>query len=382
MNIYSKKQLWKIALLLFAVLIGLASLWYTNDLVQELKKEEERKVKLWYEATSLLTSSQGDISFIFSVIQNNKTIPVILVNDQEEIVSFNNLDSAKVNSSSRDEYLQDELAQMRKEQKFIRFPLSNGEHNTIYYKDSVLLTRLNYYPFVQLGIMAIYIFVAYLAFSSSRKAEQNQVWVGMAKETAHQLGTPLSSMIAWMEYLKMKGTDEKTVAEIQKDLHRLEVITERFSKIGAVPELVSTSVKPVIGNFLDYLKERISKNIEIEVKGDDVQAPINVPLFEWVIENLCKNAVDAMNGKGSLSVNIQDNHPFVYVDITDTGKGIPSGKFKTVFQPGFTSKKRGWGLGLSLTKRIIENYHKGKIFVKSSELDKGTTFRIVLSKEV
>lgn len=380
MNIYSKKQVWKIALLLFAVIIGILSLWYTNDLVKELKQEEERKVKIWAEATSLLTKSEGDISFIFSVIQNNKTIPVILVDENEHIISFNNLDSAKINSKKRDDYLTDLLEDMKHEQRFISFPLSNGKENTIYYQDSVLLTRLNYYPYIQLGVLALFIFISYLAFSSSRKAEQNQVWVGMAKETAHQLGTPLSSLIAWLEYLKLKGTDEKMVDEIRKDLNRLEIITERFSKIGAVPDLKTTNVKAVFENFTVYLEGRISKNVRINVLGDDAEAAINVPLFEWVIENICKNAVDAMGGKGSLVIDINDNHPYVYVDITDTGKGIPSNKFKTVFQPGYTSKKRGWGLGLSLAKRIIENYHNGKIFVKSSELDKGTTFRIVLSK--
>lgn len=380
MNIYSKKQVWKIALLLFAVIIGILSLWYTNDLVKELKKEEERKVKIWAEATSLLTKSEGDISFIFSVIQNNKTIPVILVDENEHIISFNNLDSAKINSKKRDDYLADLLADMKHEQRFISFPLTNGKENTIYYQDSVLLTRLNYYPYIQLGVLALFIFISYLAFSSSRKAEQNQVWVGMAKETAHQLGTPLSSLIAWLEYLKLKGTDEKMVDEIRKDLNRLEIITERFSKIGAVPDLKSTNVKEVFENFTIYLQGRISKNVRVKVLGDDAEADINVPLFEWVIENICKNAVDAMGGKGSLVIDINNNNPYVYVDITDTGKGIPSNKFKTVFQPGYTSKKRGWGLGLSLAKRIIENYHNGKIFVKSSEMDKGTTFRIVLSK--
>lgn len=381
MNIYSKKQVWKIALLIAAVIIGVLSLWYTNDLVRELKQEEERKVTIWAEATSLLTTSNGDISFIFSVIQNNKTIPVILVDENDFIISFNNLDSAKINSNQRDEYLDEMLEEMKEEQHFINFPLSNGKENTIYYQDSVLLKRLNLYPYIQLAVLALFIFISYLAFSSSRKAEQNQVWVGMAKETAHQLGTPLSSLIAWLEYLKMKGTDEQTVDEIRKDLGRLEIITERFSKIGAVPDLQMNDVKEVFENFTAYLQGRISKNVRISVHGDAAEAAINVPLFEWVIENICKNAVDAMGGKGSLVIDINDNHPYVYIDISDTGKGIPSNKFKTVFQPGYTSKKRGWGLGLSLAKRIIENYHKGKIFVKSSEMDKGTTFRIVLSKK-
>lgn len=381
MNIYSKKQVWKVALLITAVIIGLLSLWYTNDLVRELKQEEERKVKIWAEATSRLTTSNGDISFIFSVIQNNKTIPVMLVDENDYIISFNNLDSSKINSSDRDEYLKEMLEEMKEENLFIKFPLSNGKENTIYYQDSILLKRLNLYPFIQLGVLALFIFISYLAFSSSRKAEQNQVWVGMAKETAHQLGTPLSSLIAWLEYLKMKGTDEQTVDEIRKDLGRLEIITERFSKIGSIPDLQANNVKDAFENFTQYLQGRISKNVRISVHGDAVDAAINVPLFEWVIENICKNAVDAMGGKGSLVIDINDNHPYVYVDITDTGKGIPSNKFKTVFQPGYTSKKRGWGLGLSLAKRIIENYHKGKIFVKSSELDKGTTFRIVLPKK-
>ena len=381
MNIYSKKQVWKLLLLVCAILIGLTSLWYTNNLVEELKQEEERKMALWSEATSLLANNSGDVSFLFSVIHNNKTIPVILLDEEDNIVSHNNLDSAEVNGPDKEGYLQKILVEMKEGNKFIKIPLVNERYNYIYYQDSYLLTRLNYYPFFQLGVISIFIIISYVAFSASRKAEQNQVWVGMAKETAHQLGTPLSSLIAWLEYLKLKDVDEKTLKEIAKDLKRLEVITERFSKIGATPDLTEHNVKEVVENFISYLRGRVSKKIDITIEGGSNYAPINVPLFEWVIENICKNAVDAMNGEGSININIHDNTQVLYIDIKDTGKGIPSSKLKAVFKPGFTSKKRGWGLGLSLTKRIIENYHDGKIFVKESEMDKGTTFRIVLNKK-
>ncbi len=381
MNIYSRKQIWKLLLLITAVVIGLASLWYTSNLVEELKKEEERKMRLWSEATSMLTQNTGDVSFLFSVISNNKTIPVLLIDEDDKIVSHNNLDSAKVNGEKSEEYLQKVLFEMKAENRFIKIPLVNGKFNYIYYQDSHILTRLNYYPFFQLGVISIFIIISYVAFSASRKAEQNQVWVGMAKETAHQLGTPLSSLLAWLEYLKLKDVDENTLGEIKKDLNRLEIITERFSKIGAKPYLENRNVKDVVSNFMSYLRNRLSKKVEIIIEGGEIFAPINIPLFEWVIENISKNAVDAMNGEGTLTVNIHDNTQYIYIDIKDTGKGIPSSKFKAVFKPGYTSKKRGWGLGLSLTKRIIEEYHKGKIFVKESTQGKGTTFRIVLNKQ-
>jgi len=246
-----------------------------------------------------------------------------------------------------------------------------------------LLVKLRYYPFFQLAVIALFLVVSYLAFSSSRKAEQNQVWVGMAKETAHQLGTPLSSLIAWQEFLKMKGTDAAYTSEIEKDIQRLQTITDRFSKIGAAPALQKENVRDVLQHSIDYIRSRTSDKVSFSISttgADHVFAPMNVPLFEWVIENILKNSIDAVGGDGKIHITITDQHQFVYIDISDTGKGIPKSSYKTIFKPGYTTKKRGWGLGLSLSKRIIEDYHDGQIFVKSSDLNKGTTLRIVLKK--
>jgi signal transduction histidine kinase len=261
--------------------------------------------------------------------------------------------------------------------------LGNGEKNFIFYEESYLLTQLKYYPYFQFGVIGLFLMIAYTLFSTARKAEQNQVWVGMSKETAHQLGTPLSSLMAWIEILKTKSVDETILKEIQRDIDRLDTITDRFSKIGSKPVLVKENITEILIHAADYIKQRTSRNVTFEITSSSktqIKANVSVPLFEWVIENLCKNAVDAMNGVGKITIEVTDAIQFVYVDITDTGKGIPKSKTKTVFEPGYTTKQRGWGLGLSLCKRIIENYHGGKIFVKWTEPDKGTTFRIVLEK--
>jgi len=263
----------------------------------------------------------------------------------------------------------------------ISFPES--KKNYVFYKDSIILQNLMYYPFIQLGVIFLFFVVSYYAFSSSRKAEQNQVWLGMSKETAHQLGTPISSLIAWVEYLKLKNADPEIVQEMQKDVSRLEMITERFSKIGSSPVLSLHHIYSTLSEAIKYLKTRTSPDVLYEFKYDDLEdlmVPLNPALFEWVIENICKNATDAMEGRGKITIHVQNHVQMVYIDITDTGKGIPKGRFKTVFQPGYTTKSRGWGLGLSLSKRIIENYHDGKIFVKESHPERGTTMRIVLKK--
>jgi signal transduction histidine kinase len=261
---------------------------------------------------------------------------------------------------------------------------SSGKKQFVFYKDSWLLTQLRYYPVIIFIVIGLFLLVAYLLFSVARKAEQNQVWVGLAKETAHQLGTPLSSIMAWVELLKMQqNVPSETIIEMEKDVDRLQTVAERFSKIGSQAALSKTNITELIYNTIDYLKTRTSQNVHYYILTPyDVQifAPINQQLFEWVIENLCRNAVDAMAGKGSITINITDEEKSVSIDITDTGKGIPKSKFKTIFNPGYTSKQRGWGLGLSLSERIITNYHSGKIFVKSSTIDKGTTFRIILKK--
>lgn len=382
MNIYSKKQRWKVLLLLAALLIGAASLWYTNKLVNKLSEEEGKKIKLWAEATRRLadiSELNSDINFLSSVIANNTTIPVILADESLHVISCRNIDSLMAKDSA---YLASQIAIMREQHEPIEISFSSNQKQFIFFKDSDVLVRLRYYPYFQLAVIALFLFVSYLAFSSSRKAEQNQVWVGMAKETAHQLGTPLSSMLAWLELLKMKGTGAEYTTEIEKDLQRLQTITERFSKIGSAPSLTKENVQAVMQHSVDYIRTRSSDKtiFRLDAPAYEVSVPMNVPLFEWVIENLLKNALDAMSGTGSIHVQISDQQQFVYIDITDTGKGVPKNAYKTIFKPGYTTKSRGWGLGLSLSKRIIEEYHGGQIFVKNSEQGKGTTFRIVLNK--
>ncbi|HNU47639.1 MAG TPA: HAMP domain-containing sensor histidine kinase [Bacteroidia bacterium] len=385
MNIYTQKQQWKLLLLASAILIGLLSLWYTNNLVKKLSEEERKKVQLWAEASKQLANisvEAGDISFSLMVLQDNNTVPAILTDESGNILSHINLDTAKVNDT---QYVQEMLLQMKERHEPIEISFANNQKNFIYYEDSGLLYQLRYYPYFQLAIIALFLLVSYLAFSTSRKAEQNQVWVGMAKETAHQLGTPLSSLMAWIEYFKSTAQDQNHVEELEKDVARLNTITERFSKIGSAPVLRKEDVYMVIENTISYIRSRTSSKVIFSLnkaQPHQVLAPLNIPLFEWVLENLFKNAVDAMDGEGKIDVMITDQLQFVYIDIADSGKGIPKSKFKTVFKPGYTSKTRGWGLGLSLSKRIVEEYHNGHIFVKNSEPNNGTTFRIVLKKQV
>lgn len=382
MNIYSQKQRWKVLLLLAALLIGAASLWYTNKLVQKLAEEEKKKIQLWAEATKRLSDVNevsSDINFLSTVISNNTTIPVIWADQDFKVISYRNLDSAR---AAKPAYLEDQVKQMREGHEPIEIHIGQNIVQYILYKDSDLLIRLRYYPYFQLAVIALFLFVSYIAFSTSRKAEQNQVWVGMAKETAHQLGTPLSSLLAWLEFLKLKGTSAEYTQEIEKDVERLQTITERFSKIGSAPSLHKENVALVMKHSVDYIRTRTSDKtvFDIQSPAHEVYAPMNIPLFEWVIENILKNALDAMNGSGMINVKITDQQQFVYIDISDTGKGIPKSSYKTIFKPGYTTKSRGWGLGLSLSKRIIEEYHNGEIFVKSSDSGKGSTFRIVLRK--
>ena len=384
MNIYTRKQRWKLALLVVAMCIGIASLWYTNYLVKQLSEQEKKNVELWASAVKQLSQVEveaGDVSFALEVLRSNNTIPMVLTDAKGNINSSRNLDSLK---SQDDVWMQQQVAEMKAEQTPIEIVFGKeGEKNYVYYRDSMLIRQLRYYPYFQLAVISLFLLVSYLAFSTSRKAEQNQVWVGMAKETAHQLGTPLSSLMAWVEYLKMHGNKDGHLDEIEKDISRLNTITERFSKIGSAPSLKKENVNEVVQTSINYISSRSSSRVAFKstnLASHDVYAPMNVPLFEWVLENIFKNAVDAMSGEGAITVSITDQQQFVYIDICDTGKGIPKSKFKTVFKPGYTSKSRGWGLGLSLSKRIVEEYHDGHIFVKSSDASKGTVFRIVLPK--
>ncbi len=383
MEFYYRKRRWKILLLLGALLIGAASTIYTNWLVGKMSAEERKNVELWAEATRKLAQmgeqDQADIPFLLNILNRNENIPIIITDDSGGIVEVKNLDFPK---ERREKLLQKELVKMKDHQEPIEIIISDTDTQFLYYRDSFLLRNLKLFPVVQLIVIFLFVLVSYLAFSSSRRAEQNQVWVGMSKETAHQLGTPISSLMAWVELLKMKDIDERLVSEFEKDTQRLSKIAERFSKIGSAPELETTNVLEVIQSTVDYLKNRTSGKIKFFINYPEeaiCQARINAPLFSWVIENLCKNAVDAIDGEGSIVLSVHEKNNQLQIDVSDTGKGIPKGQHKTVFDPGFTTKKRGWGLGLSLAKRIVENYHQGKIFVRNSELGKGTTFRIILN---
>lgn len=377
MNIYKKKQLWKVFLLLGALIIALASLFYTNSLVEKLAKEESKKVQLVAEATKRSISEDGDITFYHDIIVGNSTVPVILADKDGNVMTWRNLDS--VQAADDPDYLKIKLIDMKSIGKPIEIPVFGNEKQYIYFEHSVLIDMLAYYPYMQLSIIGLFIIISYFAFSSSRNAEQNQVWVGMSKETAHQLGTPLSSLMGWVEYLKTTEIDLSIVDEISKDVSRLETITDRFSKIGSDPKFEKVSVKTTIDNVIAYLRLRISDKVIITVVGNEShELNLCVPLFEWVVENITKNAVDAMGGRGTINISLEAIGGNLIIDLTDSGKGIPKKDFNKVFKPGFTSKKRGWGLGLSLVRRIVEDHHNGKIYVKSSELYKGTTFRIEL----
>jgi hypothetical protein len=498
-NIYDKKQRWKLFLALFAMIIVASSLWYTGVLVKRISDEEKQKVRLWAEAIQkksklvdytnrlfktiseeerkrielwaeankriIYADNNSDLTFYLDIISSNTTIPVIVVNQEGKITNWRNIELPAENDTT---FLLSRLAEMKAKnppieivvygniknylyyddsrifselkivlndliESFISEIVVNSasvpvivtdstqknivytgnidstvladstvlnkvlaemkSHNSpleiyidnhksyVFYKDSELLQQLKWYPFIQFFIIGLFLLISYYVFSTSRKAEQNQVWVGMAKETAHQLGTPLSSLMAWIEILKSQNVDELTIRELEKDMKRLEMITERFSKIGAIPILDNANIISVIDESVQYLRGRISKNVAIkfDFEQSNIFAKVNPSLFSWVLENLIKNAVDAMNGKGKITISVKDLGQFIYIDISDTGTGIPKNKQKTVFEPGFTTKKRGWGLGLSLVKRIIEGYHKGKVFVKESS-ENGTTFRIVLNK--
>lgn len=501
MNIYIRKQRWKLGLAATAFIIVIASFWYTynlankiaadekikarlwvetvqkraqlikftNKLFAEIKDEERKKAELYAEAFKLLSSYENatDIGFVLKVLQANTTVPVILINDNGEMSSrnldpekskdtaylkkelqlmkekyepvvinyyknfnsylyykdskvfsdiqlvFDNLiksfkesaindaevkviftdstktqiiaksekiDTAKISSPTN---IKETLEELEQQNTPIAIDLGDGQTNYIYYAESDLLTKLKYYPYIQFGVIGLFLLIAYILFSTARKAEQDQVWVGMSKETAHQLGTPLSSLMAWNEHLLSVGVDKNIIEEMQQDVKRLNMITDRFSKIGSQPTLVLENVNEVLSDSIEYLKKRTSRNVTyvLNLPEEQMQAYLSKPLFEWVIENICKNAIDAMDGKGKITVSLLDVPEGLKINIIDTGKGIHKSKFQTVFEPGYTTKNRGWGLGLSLCKRIIETYHKGKIYVFNSELNMGTTFRIELKRD-
>lgn len=398
MNIYSKKKNWKFVLIGTAISIGILSLFITNILVKELKNEERKKIELWADATKQLVglSGEGDYSLAIKVISENNNIPVILVDECDSILEsrnfliFSKIDSIlfKIGLINKTiitpEYLREELLKIKNNGDDPIEVNIVGDKQRIYYKDSALLNRLRFYPVYQLGFISLFMFFAYYLFNASKRSEQNQVWVGMAKETAHQIGTPLSSLMAWTELLKEQTGNEKMVIEMEKDIKRLETITDRFSKIGSQSELVKYDIVLLINKSIEYLKSRMPSNtiFKISVPKTKILIPVSNILFEWVIENLVKNAVDSMKGKGEILIEVIDDSAFILINIKDTGEGIDKSIFKTLFKPGVTSKKRGWGLGLSLSKRIIEDYHKGSIFVSQSEKGVGTTFTIKLPKNL
>lgn len=381
MDIYRKRQQWKQILFLAAVLIGVGSLWYTHRLVTQIEETERQKMELWAEAVKITDQADYDVdlAFPFSVIESNTHIPVILTDSSDSIIGKNNFDSVKSQDSA---YMQRQLEHAMLENESLVINLGPDEKQYLHYRDSLLLRTLIFFPYVQLGVIILFILVSFFAFNISMKAEQNEVWTGMSKETAHQLGTPISSLLGWLEILKQSKIDPATVSELEKDASRLEKITDRFSKIGSKPTLKETDLSNILVGSLDYIRNRSPANIEylLDLPEEPIQAMLNNTLFEWVIENLCKNATDAIgeNGRVILHAVVTDNH--LIIDVEDSGKGIAKSKFKTIFKPGFTTKRRGWGLGLSLSKRIIEVYHHGKIFVLSSDPGESTIIRIMMKK--
>lgn len=381
MDIYRKKQRWKRILFLTAVLIGLGSLLYTNRLVRSIEATERQKMELWAEAIRIMDGAdfETDVAFPFSVIESNTYIPVILTDSEHHILSHKNLDSLKVND---ERYMQRQLEHAREENDSLVINLGPGEYQLLFYRDSILLRKMIFFPYVQLGVIMLFILVSYIAFSVSRKAEQNEVWTGMSKETAHQLGTPISSLMGWLELLKQSKLDPGMVSEMQKDTSRLAKITDRFSKIGSKPTLKESNLTEILTGSLEYMRSRGPRTVEymLDVPEKPILIRLNETLFEWVIENLCKNATDAIEGEGRVILHAVETETGVIIDVEDSGKGIAKSRFKTIFKPGYTTKKRGWGLGLSLTKRIIESYHHGKIFVFSSDPYDSTILRIILKR--
>lgn len=401
MNQYERKRRWKLILFAFAAIIAGASVLYTGYLVKNISTSERTRAELWAKSTQNIIAmpdvNDEYITFIYSM-RDSLSVPAIVVDSAENIITWRGLDSTKTNfeldadttKKYDPKYFSRQLKEMKSQHPqpiVLELNTRNNEKWYVYYKDSTLLIQLRAFPYIQLSVIAIFLLVAYGVFSSSRKLEQDQVWVGLAKETAHQLGTPISSLMAWVELLKSKFnvTDDPLILEMENDVKRLEMVADRFSKIGSKPVLHNHVVYDVVEEFVNYFRVRVSDKVEFIVSGDkQVEALVNVPLFDWVIENILKNAVNAIEGSGTIKVDIRENlvKEQVFIDISDTGGGIPRLKFDTIFQPGYTTRKRGWGLGLSLTKRIVENYHQGSVFVKESEIGKGTTFRIVLKSNM
>lgn len=401
-NIYDIRRYGTVVFLVISVAVVAVFVYFSNSLIKDLSAQERDRMQIWADATKEIvnignaavddtagTVSAGiDVDFLLSIIERNRTIPVLLTDDDGNILLHRNFDLPEPIDSMMPYYISDvnaqflsgKLADLRNTSNVIPIDISENNRQYLYYEDSKLLRSMSYYPYVQLLVMLAFIAVVYFAVMSTKKAEQNKVWVGLSKETAHQLGTPISSLMAWMELLETLGVDVETVGEMNKDVQRLSTIASRFSKIGSKPQMLLMDVNEVVSRSTSYMATRISSRIELSVSLHETPLPVELSdaLMEWVMENLIKNAVDAMEGHGSISVTTGSEWDVVYIDVEDTGKGLSRKRFKTIFNPGYTTKKRGWGLGLTLAKRIIEQYHSGKIYVRSSEPGIGTTFRIEL----
>lgn len=401
-NVYDSRRIWKLALIAVSLILVAGFIWISNNLVKDLAKQERDRMEIWADATKELasmsnepaTDEQGnllmptDINFLFSIIERNHNIPVLLVDDNDQILQYRNfnlpepIDSLNpmVLSDANEQYLQKRLVKLKKSPNKIDIKIDKTTTQHLYYEDSDVLRRLAYYPYIQLGVLLLFLAIAYFALISVKKAEQNKVWVGLSKETAHQLGTPISSLMAWTQLLESMGVDKNMVADMDKDVNRLSKIADRFSKIGSMPDKELEFINEAVETSLEYMSKRIPKRVmlTLHLKNEENSGVMLCQsLFEWVMENLTKNAVDAMGGEGKIDITVKSRgQQNVTILVSDTGKGIPRKNFKTVFNPGYTTKKRGWGLGLTLVKRIIEEYHDGRIFVKESEVGKGTTFCI------
>ena len=378
----------KIFLVVAAILIAVASLLVSRSLTRDLSEQEKSKMQVWAEAMKSLSAADEntDLSLVLKVLDENHTIPVIVLDNEGVVTEFRNIEIKARNAKDSLLYVTSQGQQMKASGQVIRIALSKNhkDYIDVCYDESLMLKRIAIYPYVQLGVVMLFVIVAIFALLTSKRAEQNKVWVGLSKETAHQLGTPISSLMAWTTILRETYPEDELLPEMDKDVKRLQLIADRFSKIGSIPEPVPSSLNDVLCHVVDYMDRRTSKKIEMrtELPADDIIINLNASLFEWVIENLCKNAVDAMGGKlGSITLRLEETDKRAIVEVSDTGKGIKKKDIRNVFRPGFTTKDRGWGLGLSLAKRIVEEYHHGKIYVKNSEVGKGTTFRIELRKE-
>ena len=381
---YFNSRIGKYIFFIAAIIIVGGSLWISNNLVHKLEQEERNKMEIWAAATSSLASSDldSDLDLILTIIKSNTTIPVIVADENDQIVQYSNV---VINKNDTAAFLAHKLAILKDNGSRIDIDLGDGDTQYLYYEDSILLKQLSYFPYIQLLVLIIFALIAYVGLMSVKRAEQNKVWVGLSKETAHQLGTPISSLMAWMELLRLnENIDSSIVADMDKDVKRLSTIAERFSKIGSIPDKELIYIQELLQETTEYMSTRISNKVRIDLlmPGDGEGIMLCRSLVEWVIENLCKNAVDAMSGEGLITVKLTSDARYIYIDVTDSGKGIARKDFDNVFKAGFTTKKRGWGLGLTLAKRIIEEYHNGRIFIKESELGIGTTFRIEFPRNV